>query len=210
VPREYAAGFRGQREVLNTHRAWDPGAAILAEQLRDDLQVVAHFGEFTRLLVDLNRRETSPAVFSEFTPETRKQDLLAYHRRWRAELQAYTLLDAEPSLHVSCHSFTPVWNGVERRVDVGILFDPSRRIEATLARSWQSKLAALLPGLRIRRNNPYRGVSDGTTSWLRKLHTPNQYAGIELELNQRFASLPAKEWAGIRAAIVKVVGNNLA
>lgn len=195
--------------MLKTHRAWDPGAATLAEELRDELQVIAHFGEFTRLLVDLNRRGSSHSVFSEFTPSNRKHELLDYHQHWRAELLEYTLLDAEPSLHVSCHSFTPVWKGQERRVDIGILFDPTRSLESRVARQWQGKLAALLPGLRIRRNNPYRGISDGTTSWLRKQHEPQHYVGIELELNQRFASRPARDWAGIRNAIVRVIGETL-
>lgn len=42
------------------------------------------------------------------------------------------------------------------------------------------------PGLRLRRNHPYRGRGDGLTAWLRQHHPDAAYVGIELELNQRF------------------------
>jgi hypothetical protein len=42
-----------------------------------------------------------------------------------------------------------------------------------------------LPGFRIRRNNPYRGASDGLATALRKKFGMRQYAGIEIEINQK-------------------------
>jgi predicted N-formylglutamate amidohydrolase len=38
----------------------------------------------------------------------------------------------KPVLHLSIHSFTPIWSGVERKVDIGILFDPDNKSEAEL------------------------------------------------------------------------------
>ena len=38
--------------------------------------------------------------------------------------------------------------------------------------------------LRIRRNYPYLGKTDGFTSFLRKKYSAKFYAGIEIEINQ--------------------------
>lgn len=209
MPPEYASKFRGKREVLKTHRAWDPGAAVLARALAREFHVGAQHGRFTRLLIDLNRRESSSAAFSEFTPEGARDALLDYHRRWRRGLFTNLAHTTGPILHVSCHSFTPVWNGEERRVDIGLLFDPGRSLESDTAKAWQEDLQVALPGVRIRRNNPYRGVNDGVTSWLRKYFDARRYAGIEIELNQRFAAAPPRVWSGIRRALLDAVGASM-
>jgi hypothetical protein len=40
----------------------------------------------------------------------------------------------------------------------------------------------------VRCNAPYRGVSDGLTTHLRRRFAAHRYAGIELEMSQRFAA----------------------
>jgi len=40
-----------------------------------------------------------------------------------------------------------------------------------------------VPGLRVRRNYPYRGAADGLTTHLRRQLGP-RYLGVELEINQ--------------------------
>ena len=54
----------------------------------------------------------------------------------------------------------------------------------------------------MRRNFPYRGVTDGVCTWLRKQLPAARYAGLEIELNHLFSALPSRQWADIRAAIV--------
>ncbi|EMR04461.1 putative N-formylglutamate amidohydrolase [Cesiribacter andamanensis] len=88
--------------------------------------------------------------------------------------------------HLSIHSFTPVLGGEVRDADIGLLFDPDRPLEVALCAHWQALLQTSLPHFRIRNNYPYLGIDDGFTSHLRLLH-PQQYAGIELELNQQWA-----------------------
>lgn len=207
VSPEYATEFRGEREVLKTHRAWDPGAEVLARDLAALFEAPAFYGEVTRLLVDLNRRETTKQVFSEFTPGDREELLTRYHRPWRANVlaAAKSLAKRGPLLHVSCHSFTSVWDGEERRVDIGLLFDPRRKLEKATADAWQSALQVALPDMRIRRNNPYRGTSDGVTTWLRKELPHDRYAGFEIELNQKFSSQPALQWKHVRQALAASV-----
>jgi Predicted N-formylglutamate amidohydrolase len=81
------------------------------------------------------------------------------------------------------HSFTPILNNVVRNADVGILYDPSREAECHIADALISEIHARAPQLRIRRNYPYRGTSDGLTTELRQKFG-EAYAGIEIEINQ--------------------------
>ena len=110
-------------------------------------------------------------------------------------------------VHIGVHSFTPVLNGVTRAVDVGFLFDPARLGEAAFCRAWQQALHRRCPTWRVRRNVPYRGVNDGLTTTLRQQTSPDAYWGIELEMNQAMASLPARAFAQCRRHIVAALGD---
>jgi predicted N-formylglutamate amidohydrolase len=108
-------------------------------------------------------------------------------------------------LHLSCHSFTPVLDGKERQAEIGLLYDPARNSEAAFSHELRKRLKFSLPGWRIRMNYPYRGTSDGVTSWLRESLSNEVYTGIEIELNQAFAAKPAKEWAQARKALTQAI-----
>ena len=146
----------------------------------------------TRLLVDLNRSEHNPAVFSQVTrrlPPVEREGLLrAFHRPHRLRVEEHVAArigEGSSVLHLGVHSFTPVLGGEVRRVDLALLYDPGRLAERALAADWVQGLRARLPDLRIMRNNPYRGTSDGLTTTLRKRFTDPSYLGIEIEVNQR-------------------------
>ena len=87
-------------------------------------------------------------------------------------------------VHISVHSFTPRLRGVTRRADIGLLYDPGRRLETTLSLAWKRAFRRHAPRLRVRCNYPYRGTSDGLTRALRRRFGPRHYAGVEFELNQ--------------------------
>jgi predicted N-formylglutamate amidohydrolase len=94
-------------------------------------------------------------------------------------------IDASGSvLHLGVHSFVPVLGNRVREVDVGILYDPGRQPEKTIARAWLKAARKRLPGLRILANRPYRGVSDGLTTALRRTLPEARYSGPELEVGQ--------------------------
>jgi hypothetical protein len=68
-------------------------------------------------------------------------------------------------------------------MDLGILYDPHRADEKSMSLSLRHELAAH-SSMRIRLNAPYKGVSDGHVTELRRLFSPDRYVGIELEINQ--------------------------
>jgi predicted N-formylglutamate amidohydrolase len=206
VPQEHRALFHGQRRLLASERGWDPGALAVARRLARALDAPLIAGTTTRLLVDLNRSPHNPAVFSEITralPRKRREMLLARHHRphWD-RVRASVAAQNARILHLAVHSFTPVWRGAERHFEVGILYDPKRRRERSLAHDWQRQLGVACPDLRLRRNAPYRGNADGLTTALRKEFSLGRYLGLELELNQRAISGASEQRALARVLAV--------
>jgi len=197
VPSRYQDAFAGAASVLASHRGWDPGALTLARRLARSLGAKLVVATTTRLLVDLNRSEHHRAVFSQFSrplPDSARQRIFdTYYRPYRSAVRAAIdgyLQDGARVVHISAHSFVPVLDGVVRRADVGLLYDPRRKREADLCRALANVLASEMPHLRVRRNYPYRGDADGLTTSLRRVYRGNEYAGVEIELNQGLLERP--------------------
>ncbi len=210
VPAEYSHLFADAGEVLASHRGWDPGAAEVFGALRENRADLALAGRATRLLVDLNRSLHHPRLFSEFTrrlPGPERQRLVAdWWQPFRdaAEDAVAGWLGASARvIHLSVHSFTPVLDGRSRAADFGLLYDPAREAERRLAAAWGGQLRAR--GWKVRMNYPYRGVSDGHVTALRRRHRLS-YAGLELELNQGLFSGAGGErvLADLRACLAAV------
>ncbi len=190
VPRRLAHHFRAAGEALAGHRGWDPGTASLGRYLARRLDAQLITARVSRLVVDLNRSLTNPAVWSEFSrllPPVDRTALAAFHRsHWTRVVRAIesTRTRGGLTVHLGVHSFTPELRGVVRNADVAWLYDPSRELEKSLAHSWRTMVARLMPGLRCRMNYPYRGRADGLVTALRKRFPAERYLGLELEVNQ--------------------------
>jgi predicted N-formylglutamate amidohydrolase len=188
VPGEYRRLFRGAKDALDSHRAWDPGSLEVFRAISPSLADAAFAATTTRLLVDLNRSLHHPRVFSEFTrplPRAAREEIAArWWRPWRESVAgtvAGWLARGALVRHISVHSFTPVLGARIRNADLGLLYDPARDRERAFCLQWQALLQAR--GWRVRRNYPYLGVADGHATALRRRFGP-RYAGIELEMNQ--------------------------
>jgi predicted N-formylglutamate amidohydrolase len=163
---------------LARHIAYDIGAAEVARHLSRHLDAALALTGYSRLLIDCNRPLAAPSSIparSEATDipgniglsaaERAERDRL-FFAPWRARVGA--LLDGRraagrPTLLVGVHSFTPVFLGVARPWQVGVLYLRAGRLAA-----------ALLDGLRADRtlivgvNEPYRVTPSGdyTVPWL--------------------------------------------
>jgi predicted N-formylglutamate amidohydrolase len=141
--------------------------------------------------VDLNRSPDSPTLHSEpirTLPEaTRAAVVRKHYVPYRKKVAAHVTRAAKQgtAIHLSIHSFTPIFKGEVRDCDIGLLFDPARPTEARFARRLGRGLKRAFPDLRVRANKPYKGTDDGQTTSLRRLHPESRYVGIEIEFNQR-------------------------
>jgi predicted N-formylglutamate amidohydrolase len=193
VPRTYRSLFKNFKKLLKTHRGADMGALNLAQTMSRSLQAPLFFSETTRLLIDLNRSVGHRDSFSEVSRLLSVNELAVivenYWRPYRTEVESKIQTWAKtsrPVLHIASHSFTPTLHGKTRQADVAFLYDPRRPGEKKMAESWSHELKKLRPDLRVRRNYPYQGKSDGLMKTLRGNITAKKYIGIELEVNQKF------------------------
>lgn len=205
VPARHRGVLRGAARALDSHRGWDRGALELARELARALAAPLVASTVTRLLVDANRSLRSPRLFSEWTrglPREERDGILAAwwapHRTAVEGLVRARARRRKSVLHLSVHSFTPRWKGRARTVDVGLLYDPARRPERAFAARWRAALRERRPELRLRTNQPYRGIEDGLTTSLRERFDERHYLGLELEVSQRFPLGPAAEWRRLR------------
>jgi predicted N-formylglutamate amidohydrolase len=198
------------RALLDSHRGFDTGALTMAKELAERLSAPLVLSTVSRLLVDLNRSLSHPQVYSPATrtvsEAVRNRIADDYYRPYRS--QAETLIRERVAqgyrvIHVSCHSFTPVLDGEMRNADIGLLYDPARSGELDFCQRWRTTLKDQAPELRVRRNYPYAGKNDGFTTSLRRCHSPSQYLGIELELNQRHVVNPDHDWALLRHTVIE-------
>ena len=188
---------------LTRHIAWDIGAEKVGRLLSRLMDAPLLLQRYSRLAYDCNRPPESPdsiPEMSELTAIPGNRKLSAEDRLARAR-EVYrpfhdgvsAVLDrraagGQQSLVVSIHSFTPVYKGKPRSVELGILHDR----DTTLS----SKLIKSFPNIDARLNEPY-GPKDGV------LHTLNlhgftrglQHAMIEIRNDLVSTERGQDEWA---------------
>jgi predicted N-formylglutamate amidohydrolase len=204
IPDKYVHYFASHLDVIETHRGWDPGAWEVASDLGEKLKV-SYFGcRTTRLLIEVNRSLNHSQLFSEFsnklTTEEKTELIDGIYFPYRTSVQTAISNAKQSVLHLSIHSFTPVLNGVEREFEIGLLFDPDRSRELSFCEDFTTRLAKALPGFRIKLNEPYKGVDDGFTTYLRTQFDNEFYSGIEIEINQHLVG--SKDWELVKDAFV--------
>ncbi|HXV21745.1 MAG TPA: N-formylglutamate amidohydrolase [Desulfuromonadales bacterium] len=208
IPAPYRPLFAGQDELLATHRGYDIGILPFARFLARELEAPLHAAEVSRLLVDLNRSRRSPTLFSEVTrqlpADEREAILRRYYDSYREAVTQSVAAGLRNGgvLHLSVHSFTPELRGVVRRADIGLLYAPTQPAEAEFCRRWQATVACLDPALRVRRNYPYRGVSDCLVTTLRRQFAGERYLGVEIEVNQKLPLGEPGRWRHVQRVLL--------
>jgi predicted N-formylglutamate amidohydrolase len=163
IPPEYASLGLGPAEQ-EAHVAWDPGALGLARRLARRLDAPLVHATVSRLVIDCNRRLDAPdlvAARSEdiavpgnaaLTAAERERRIASIHAPYHAAIDR--LLDARRSagretVLIAIHSFTPVFHGIARPWEIGIVFDKDRRVAAPLIDALKTE------GLSVGVNEPY-------------------------------------------------------
>lgn len=212
IPPRYRHLFAGFGALLQTHRGYDAGALALARELARALAAPLFISTTSRLLVDLNRSIGHPRLYSEATrgaparvrSEILEGDYLPYRNKVEADI-AEAIAHGSRVIHVASHSFTPALGGTVRNADIGLLYDPARPGEVDLCRRWQAQLKVCAPELKVRRNYPYAGKSDGFTAYLRRRFPAEVYIGIELEINQKHVLNGGRHWRDVRGWVIKAL-----
>ena len=178
-------------DALESHIAWDPGALAVSRLLSDALDATLVYQRFSRLVYDCNRPPDSPgampaiseiyeipgnAALSGAERLARTAAIYNPFRQSLSDLVATRMADGRPPVIVTLHSFTPVYHGIRREVEVGILHDnDSRLADAMLAAAGDDA-----PFLTLR-NEPY-GPQDGVTHTLIEHGVRNGLRNVMIEI----------------------------
>ncbi|NSY41380.1 N-formylglutamate amidohydrolase [Leisingera sp. ANG59] len=187
-----------------SHAAWDPGARAVALHMSKALNAPLVASRVSRLIYDCNRPPEAASAMpekSELVEVPGNKGLTAEQRRERVDtvytpfcetVSAMTKARREAGLQtilVTMHSFTPVYFGKQRAVEIGILHDDDSRLaDAMLAE------APALPHRRVERNEPY-GPADGVTHSLRIHGLAHGLANVMIEIRNDLLRSPADEQA---------------
>ena len=183
---------------LDRHIAWDIGAEAVARLLSERLDAALVVQRFSRLVYDCNRPpEAADAmpVSSESTPIPGNRDLTQDERDARIEAiyrpfhaaVAGLLDERRTTVLVTVHSFTPVYKGVRRSLDLGILHDSDTRFADRLLRVLERE-----SDLTVRRNEPY-GPQDGVTHTLVLHALPRNLHNVMLEIRNDLIADPPSQ-----------------
>ncbi|NDW54525.1 N-formylglutamate amidohydrolase [Aliiroseovarius sp. PrR006] len=176
-------------DILTRHIAWDPGALPVAKRLAQQMRAVLVHGGISRLVYDCNRPPEAPdaipsrsEVFdipgnAELSDLARSERVTQVYRPFSRMLtEQIGVHRAHLQMMVTVHSFTPVYRGQMRDVQIGILHGDDDR----LAHSMMQTIPADL-GMEVQLNEPYAAV-DGVAHTLNRHAVPYGLPNVMIEI----------------------------
>jgi predicted N-formylglutamate amidohydrolase len=178
---------------LGRHIAWDIGIAGVTERLSAVLDATAVLQTYSRLVIDCNRDPTVSSSIPEVSETTeipgnrglsveqrvarRRAIFEPYHARIRTLLDARQVAD-RCTVFVAMHSFTPVFKGEPRAMQVGVLYNRDARLAEIML-----DLLRAEGDLTVGDNAPY-AVSDVTDYGVPVHAEKRGLAHVEIEIRQ--------------------------
>lgn len=207
-------GFLGlAAEELQRHIAWDPGAAPVARMMSEALDAPLVESLMSRLVIDCNRPLDAP----DLIPDLSETTVIPGNRNLTEEARAGRIALAYNPFHsaiedvvrerlaagretrlVSIHSFTPVYKGISRPWQIGIIHDDDRRLAAPLIAKLRSR-----ESITVGVNEPY-SPADRVYFTLER-HARSRglpCAMIEIRNDEIPAAAGQKKWAALLAGIL--------
>jgi predicted N-formylglutamate amidohydrolase len=178
-------------DALNAHIAWDPGALAVSLRLAELLDSPLIHQNFSRLAYDCNRPpeagDAMPAISEIFEipgnrsiePDERQARIDEIYAPFRQAISSF-IAGRKAGGHwpvmVTIHSFTPVYKGVRRDVEIGILHDRDAEFADGMLALSQARNEYV-----VRRNEPY-GPADGVTHTLKEHGIANGLRNVMIEI----------------------------
>jgi predicted N-formylglutamate amidohydrolase len=193
---------------LQRHIAWDIGAARVARLLSRLIDAPLVLQQYSRLAYDCNRPPDSAEAMPEISETTsipgnrnlspanrlaRIREIYRPFHGFVADILDRRAAEGSESMVVSIHSFTPVYKGKARTVELGILHDRDTRLATRLVGSF--------PDVDVRLNEPY-GPGDGVLHTLNLHAAPRGLQHVMIEIRNDLISTEQGqgEWARLLSA----------
>jgi predicted N-formylglutamate amidohydrolase len=219
IPRRLGKLGLPERE-LERHIAWDIGIAGVTEQLARALDATAVLQAYSRLVIDCNRRPdwtSSIPQISELTAipgneaippaerEARRREIfLPYHQRITELLDRRSSAGRRTVL-LAMHSFTPVFKGETRNIEIGMLYNRDAHLAHILL-----DLLRAEGDLAVGDNAPY-AITD-TSDYTVPTHGERRgLAHVEIEIRQDLIGEEAGQaaWAARLARLLPLADARL-
>ncbi|HEX3538403.1 MAG TPA: N-formylglutamate amidohydrolase [Stellaceae bacterium] len=202
------------------HIACDIGIAGVTERLSTLIDATAVLQTYSRLVIDCNREPDHPTsipAISELTEipgnrdltprdrEARRREIFApYHDRIAALLDARQA-EGRRTVLIAMHSFTPVFKGEPRSVEIGVLYNRDDRLARIML-----ELLRAEPDLVVGDNAPY-AITD-TSDYTVPVHGECRgLPHVEIEIRQDLIAEPAGQdsWAARLARLLPIADRHL-
>ncbi|WP_247744074.1 N-formylglutamate amidohydrolase [Ruegeria sp. R14_0] len=190
------------QDALRSHIAWDPGALSVAQGIAKRMSAPLVHGGVSRLVYDCNRPPESPGAMPERSEDYRipaNIGLSEQDRQHRVEgiyrpfTKALSDLIAENrgtlELMVTIHSFTPVYHGQKREVELGVLHGADDRF----ARVMMAAVPTDQPFV-TRLNEPY-SAADGVAHTLDAQAVSQGLPNVMIEIRNDLIQTPQQQEA---------------
>ncbi|MCR8827751.1 N-formylglutamate amidohydrolase [Pseudosulfitobacter koreensis] len=181
-----------------SHAAWDPGALGVAVRMSDRLDATLVASGVSRLVYDCNRPPEAAGAMpvkseifdipgnADLSVDARAARVAAYYAPFR-DMLAQVMASKPAPVLVTIHSFTPVYNGAPRAVEIGILHDTDTRLaDAMLDRGAAHTQAD------VQRNAPY-GPGDGVTHTLQVHGVAHGHPSVMIEVRNDLIQTEAQQ-----------------
>lgn len=186
--------------VLQSHVAWDPGALGVAARLSDLLDAPLVAGGLSRLIYDCNRPPEAVGAMparseiydvpgnAALTDDDKAARVADIYEPFKAAVTEI-LTRSKATALITIHSFTPVYHGQPRSLELGVLHDQDTRLaDAILVRANE------YTPLKTERNEPY-GPQDGVTHTLREHGIRRGLHNVMLEIRNDLIATPQQQIA---------------
>ena len=213
VPDEFTTPLP-DKQNLNEHIAWDPGAKALAQLLSQSFNAPLVCSRVSRLIYDCNRPPESASAIPEKSerfeiPGNQNLDnderqarinriYRPFHQTLADVITAKQAAGLEPAL-VTVHSFTPYYFDQVRKTQIGVLHDSDSKMADGML-----TIAPKVCQLLVERNKPY-GPDDGVTHTLIKHGIARSLPNVMLEIKNDLltTAMEIKTMADIIQAMIK-------
>ena len=217
IPAEFA-GLGLSAEKLQSHIAYDIGAAQVADKIAEYLQCPLIMSPFSRLLIDLNRGLDDPTLIMQLSDgalvagnmaldEAALQSRIErfytpYHAAVAGAIAAAQVAHFVPII-LSVHSFTPIWRGAGRPWQAAVLWDKDDRLK-TIMVDYMARQTDYVFG----DNAPYSGRLKNDTLYRHGTQNGLPHALIELRQDEIADDAGQAVWARHLAAILQQAAKN--
>ncbi|MGI9521486.1 MAG: N-formylglutamate amidohydrolase [Hyphomicrobiaceae bacterium] len=192
-----------------SHIAWDPGAFAVAQGLSDALQAQLVASRVSRLVVDCNRAADAEDAIpgkSEIydvpgniglSSAERADRMQQVHDPFHACLADALDRAGDQAVLVTIHTFTPVYMGQARSVELGVLHDcDSRLADAILSSMKNLSSMKKFEVMNVSRNAPY-GPEDGVTYTLLRHGVRRSIRNVMLEIRNDLVATASDQHAKV-------------